>query len=828
MRDGQLEWAGFVLMDLVTVEFGKARYDYTVAATDGLARLKKIDYNPKGIEDFDTYLNHLYRIFTEMPLARYFGPGQTFLSVHSTIHPDVLTPDMDTPQLDNIRIGVKALRTVNDKGEIKYRTFYDVLEELLRMIGARLTFARGQYWLIEAVDCTRTVGLVTFHEYDAWNQYLDATRRLGWTNLSTVLATEPGSGGSTALAGGTITYLPPLKAVVATYQHFSRQNLFPGSGLYSFNDRASVPNFGTDQGGGRIAISGSLQVTVLDGAPQFPDPKRTIYARIFMRLRVLDDEGESGVSFSRPSTITEAGYTYGEETWSEDFRNNLCDIVVKVTPPVIDRAVTQSFAFVTPPVPQSGELELIFSRDGIYVDGEYDEFASFDFQADNVFVESLLEGSIEDQYNESEFRADNESEYTNSAVLERIHLFGDGPGDNTFGRIEARVDGEWVRTDGWRRWDNGDYLDDVGTLPHTALLAWMTLGLQRLQRERLDISIKSSDYVPHHLIGAGGQYYICESAEQDALTDTWRGSWRAASFIPPSKPKDPTRTEEVRPRISDTAIGGTTAPKLPIRGTLNPRGQGTGDVNEPGTGELGPKQAGVNTVSGLTVIEADARAEPLDKIRIDKGPDEMPIYRGQRLYLTDPTTGQRKTVRAKYDFAQGVETTPDDPDATPFHEADGTLKFLKQTGGDLAVEDEDGRSVLLPGGAFVQFEPTYVLKAVDRLRKVPFTAVVAGYTQALTEGYLDWFWHPTTLEGHNLSGVRFTFAQISATAKINLKYFDGGAYRYTVATYEGAEADVLLPVQGVIRGGFYRVEVERLDGPPPRGLQLTIDTVRRL
>ena len=825
-RDGALEWAGFVLMDLVRVEFGRAKYDYTVVATDGLARLKKIDYAPGDITDFATYVQHLFQVFSELPLGRYYQPGDVFLSIHSTLWPDLLTPQAAVPQLDRIRMSVKALRTVDDKGEVKYRNFYEVLEELVRMLGARLTFARGRYWLIESVDYGRQGGVVDWQDYDISGQHLAGRSGDGWKDIML----ELNLGGSTALAGGEMTYLPPLKEVVATYRHYSRQNLFPGSGLYSFNDRASVADFGTDGGNGTLAISGTLQLTVNESIPQWEDPERTVYVRILIRLRVLDEDGEAGVSFSRPSTISSVGYTYGEQSWSEDFRSDLCEIVVKVVPPVTGREVIQSFSFITPPVPRSGELELIFSRDGVYVDGQYEEFATFNFVANNVYVESLLEGSIADQYNETEFRIANESSQSNSATLDRTHLFGDGPSDNTFGRIECEVaPGQWQRTAGWRRWAYNAYLDrnHVGTLAHTALLAWMTLGLQRVQRERLDITVKAPSLGPHYVLIVGNYAYVCEDGEQNLLRDEWNGSWRAMAFLPPPPPLPAIRTEA--PTITTDRF----APRLPPVGNLGGRGgiERGNTETENGSGELGVRRTTRNAIPTETAAPVigifNGERQPITRISLRRTPQELPIYRGQRLFLTDPVSGASKTVRARYDFDLGIETTADDPAATPYYEEDGQIKFLKQPGGELAVEDEDGQALVLPTGSYLQYEPAFVLRSVQALRSVPIVAIVAGFTEPLTLGYQEWFWHPTGLIGHELRGVTFTFIRNEAEVKINLKYFDQDAYRYTVATFEGTGTEGHVAVGGIIRGGFYRIELERITGPPPEGLQLTIDTVRR-
>ncbi|MCP9237161.1 hypothetical protein [Lewinella sp. JB7] len=843
LLNDQLEWAGFVLMDLVSVEFGVDRYDFTVAATDGLARLKEIDYDPKGIEGFDHYLAHLYRIFTEMPLARYFGPGQVFLSVHSTLWPDQLTPALGVAQLELLRINIKALRTVDAKGEIKYRTFYQVLEELLRMLGARLTFAGGRYYLVETVDYSRQDQVLSWHDYDAWGQHLDGRTPVGWYELST----EINGSDSTALAGGNITFLPPLKGVTATYRHFSRQNLLPGeNGTWG---RLSAPvrkvrNFRASEGAGQLLLSGKVSIKYTPQASvTIPLPGKSALLRLAVRMAIAeDDDANNGDGLAREVIITAAGATYKAEEWKPGGMSNACYFVFSMPPLQFSSGTTVSFNITTPVVPRSGTLYFSISGEGLYQDAAPIDPAAVDYTVSNLFLESLLTGSIDDQYNETVFEVANQSEYRNSAALETVHLFGDGPGDNTFGRIES-LSGEdnfgqpiYELTSGWRRWDNQYYLDrdSIGSLAHTELCAWMALGLQRVQRERLDISVRTTGYAPHMLLVYDSKVYLCEDGEQDVLRDEWRGSWLHISFRPPPPPEPPRKRED----IGSKDPLDISRPELPLPGSVGRPGTGGGGGEreaERGAADLGIKRTQLNslpTVLTREVVVGLPEEEPttVRKINLGRPPSELPIYRDQRLFLTDPATGAKKTVRARFDYELGVETDAGDPDARPYYEADGTLRFLKQSGGDLEVEDEDGEPIVLPAGSYVQYDPGFVLQSVNALRAAPFTAVVAGYDTPLFEGYLDWFWYPTALEGHELRGVTFSLVRnpTAAAVKINLKYFDDGEERYTVATYQGSGRGGHVAVRGIIRGGYYRLQVERIDGDSPRGLQLTIDTVRRL
>ncbi len=816
LREGELEWVGFVLIDLASREFAADRYDFSVVATDGIARLKNIPYDPSTVAEFATFHERFVHILSQIPLTDYYQE-QTYLRVHSTIWPDGLRHDIVHNQLDLIRLNVKALRTVNEQGEITYQKVYDVLLQLCQIAGLRLTYSRGGYSLYEIADYSREGQTLAFHKYaiDATPQ--GAELQSGWGVYTRSLG-----GQDFILAGGKETFLPPLRAVEVTYKHYSRQNLFPGeSGTWGSLSAIirTVKNFGTDGGAGTISISGAVQVQFSDQASLVIGASKSSYLRLAVRIAVVDpDDDNDGKGLNRPVIMNSAGSTYGPTTWADGGISNAAYLVVSLPPPGYTSGTTLPFVIDTPPVPVSGDLRFTISGEGLFVDGGPVDPSAVRYTVTDLFVESLLAGSIEDQYNEDVTTAENADFLTNSVVLEREHLFGDGPGDNTFGRIEYqnRGTGTWQLADGWRRWGAEGFLSEE-SMSHSALIAWMTLGLQSEQRRRLDITVVALDYSPEQLVEWKDETFVCAEAEQDILKDEWRGRWRQVTFAPPAPPRPPKRWKNISP-------GSLMAPRLPEGAAISPTiitppERGGGDPP-------GQKQPGLNTVPGR-VADGLAEGVLIEELTLENTPQELPIFAGDELMVTDPVTGTVLNVRARYNYAQGAPTNADDPLGTPMLTADGGIIFLGQPGGLLGI-DGATPTVQFPADSLIQYDPGYLLRLYSLFRRDTYPADIVDFDEPLSVGFCGWFWRPAHRVGDYIRAVNFSFGQAGGEAKVNLKYYDHTGLRYTVATYAGGGLGGRIVSTAEVQPGYYRVEVEQLTGAPPKGLHLILELTKML
>ena len=123
-KDGELWWVGFMLVDFVTESFSGYPKQFTIVATDGISRLKNLDYAQNGLNEFTTVSGHLFNVLSYVPLGDYFATGAEYLRAHSTMIPQGMTGGVNV--FEKLRLSFKALRTVDKKGEVTFQTVYDM------------------------------------------------------------------------------------------------------------------------------------------------------------------------------------------------------------------------------------------------------------------------------------------------------------------------------------------------------------------------------------------------------------------------------------------------------------------------------------------------------------------------------------------------------------------------------------------------------------------------------------------------------------------------------------------------------------------------------
>lgn len=818
-RGGVLYWVGFVLLDKVTSDFGGFPYTVTVKATDGLARLKSIDYEQGDLEEFTTITDHLYHILEQVPLADYFPAGAEYLRTHTTLHPEGMAPAAANNPIERLRLSFKALRTVDKRGRSKFRTYYQALLHILETIAGRLAFSQGRYVIAETAHYARLADDVIFFRYDQTGAALAPVTTTGWGNYVEPLGSDVGAGESVVIAGGKITNLPPLRAVELTYKHFSRQNIMPQA-LISFGNAESVSleNFGTDEGAGSLSISGDLSITINPPVDEVEILSNRLYVVFRLRIAILNGSG-GGKTLQRVATVSPAGLSYSTPQWI-DGAADAFDLVFDANPPSEDLAtsINQGFVFSTPPVPVSGTLTIDVNILNLIQNGVIIDDFTTGFTINDFYVESILAGSISEQYQYTDFITDTATTGTSSVVLDRELLFGDGPGDNTFGRIEYTNDNgaTWQRTNGWRRWA-GNYLN-TAAMEHGGLIANMILGLQNGQRDQLDLSIISTNIRADELIECDNKLFLMKQGRLDMMDDTWRGRWFEVDevYLDIVVPPIPT---------TDPPIGPETGFDPP--GVLPP-------VVTPGTTGGTPPgviATGINTV--YTELEDEV---PVDTTGDTGGltvPDlEIPMFAGDILTITDPGTGQTVNVTVNYDtgFVPGLQT---DPGAVPYYGPDGIV-WLVPTDDTISIVAQAFPNGL-PAGSYIQPNAQFTAQLQALLRKDHIDAQLFGFESPLLVGFSDWFWRTGARQGWHIGRVHFAMATNpdDVTVKLNLKYYDAdGVFRYTVATHNAGGLGSIQPANMEVLPGYYRAEVETITlGPgdsPPEGLHMIIEVTKRL
>jgi hypothetical protein len=810
-KDGELWWVGFMLVDLVTESFSGYPKQFTIVATDGISRLKNLDYAQNGLNEFTTVSGHLFNVLSYVPLGDYFATGAEYLRAHSTMIPQGMTGGVNV--FEKLRLSFKALRTVDKKGEVTFQTVYDSLIEILKAFNLRLIFSNGRYVVSEIGDYSRQSEDVTFYRYDKAGTELSAETLASWAGQVEQVGADLSTSDSVARVGGEIAFLAPLKGVDLTYKHYSRQNLLPGYiWTQSFTPSARVENFRSNGGAGRLLLTSLLEFLITpDGTP--PVVSGAIYLVIGVSIYIRDDNDATIKSLKRDAIITPSGVSYTEPVWTAG--NNSYEVAIPAPPPQAERQMSQPFSITTPVIPDEGDLVLDFSVIR-YVDSQNASITdvSINYNLSNVFLESLLSGSITDQYNYTYFNPLTAAAGDNSVELERELLFGDGPDGNTFGRIEFTENGTtWEPTDGWRRWEDGGYLNAT-TMAHGGLLAQMTLALQDSERERLDITVIAPDYEADYMFGSGTRLYLMQSGTISLNSDEWRGSWVeiAANFIDTA----PTATDTNVPPIGDTGEGTGSTPDLP--------GTNPGVVTGPsGTGATpGLSAPGINTILSAT----DGGIVPDVEIGGLTVPNlaDTPLFAGDIITMINPDTGETQNVEVSHDsgFIPGLQS---DAGAVQYFGADGVEWLVPSTTEVGIVPITPTTS--FPEGSYLQPDPQFTAQLQELLRKDYYDYHLFGFDDSLTTGFVGAFWRPNRRIGWHIRKVHFAFAQdMTGSTKINLKYYDATGYRYTVATYDGGGLGGVIDAFADVLEGYYRVQIETVTGTAPKGLTVTSELIK--
>ena len=503
------QFIGYILPDLAqqedtTLEVG---YLLELRATDGLARLKAIDYNNAGTvySGEETVTGHVLNCLNKLTaLMDFYAGGSELLRTRVNWHSDQHTytvGDEDPAQLT--RIPHRAFYTIDTRGNYKYMSCFDVLTEICRAWGARMLFSDYAFWFVQynemATDATQTV----------FNYTKTGTQTSASVDFRKDHDQDDDASDLVRRSGGIYRFCPPLMKTQVDYRHIATRNLLAGWSAGTPETGVNIDDYNNTA---VFYFSGQIVYSISD---MFTPGDLPLWITLRLKIRV-------GTSYlSRTGSISGGIPTYGTLQFTND-NTDRYDIIVMVTQEDVQEAY--SYTFYSPVIPTGGgEFEFDTQQGSIFkLDGSlYVDVATVYTSLQGAYMELLFEGTLDNQADIRRFVSTNNTA-GNSAMTEIITIIGDGIGTNSPGHLESYDGSAWVLSDGWRVGASGSYL------AHSALLA------QEVQRGQLTPIRKfqgeynnrnTSLYRPHNVVKRADGIMMFSGGRFVPGVDSVQGEW---------------------------------------------------------------------------------------------------------------------------------------------------------------------------------------------------------------------------------------------------------------------------------------------------------------
>lgn len=523
LKDGNKYWYGYILADQFTLQdvpnsIGRR---LKIRATDGISRLKKIDYNNAGTAYTGkaTFMSHLFNVLGNISLQSFYGSTEDYLTTYVDWWDQNHTYAATSDPFTLTRFDHRALVSIDGSGEAVYSNAYDVLEQLVKAWHCKFFFSEGTYKLVQVNSYETNGATKVLKVYDK-NQGVTTTSTsdLGIWNKSTGDLSKFQDGTYDCYHNeGNFKYYPALRETQVEYEHFATENLIPGeTWTQNTSQTATYNDIDFNNGEAQLIFNALLETKVT-----FADPTTfQIIAFLFqIQIRV------GSYYLRRNYTFNNGKYIYQSAEWTttpssvfffSEYMNTVDTHKYKPVdvPP-------------SPPMPEGGQLDVTIIRFGAFNTNGQQVTSGFtaEYSFTNVSVQIFVEGNIQDQTNIKVYNATNDDGSTNSEKITVPLLFGDGPSLNALGAMEIYDGSNWVASTGWRVGNSGSYVE------FGQLLANEILSGQKFATERY-LGTVTGDYIAHgrlrRFAGVTITNYVFVGGRHNLHKDRWTGEWYIA------------------------------------------------------------------------------------------------------------------------------------------------------------------------------------------------------------------------------------------------------------------------------------------------------------
>jgi hypothetical protein len=761
-----LYWRGILQPDLVSVEMAPTEqgYEYSITATDGLARLKTIDYDDNGTpyDGRDQIRYQISKALNKIGTQDLYGSSDRFFGViHSWFPNEFQGKSVTATFFTNIHWHHRIWRKVDRDGKIVTKSTYDVLKEICLAFGMKLRQFRGVYVFAEIGIYSQTNSLrIRYLTKDGTLMFFSIDTVADWAGYLSRTGTPAQFAAGTrqvmVAAGSEETYYPALRRSEVVYKHYSTQNLIAG-GQWSSSLVADITIAGIDYNNGavRLALSFGLTTRINDTGVTDYTQVTPIWLKFHVKVQLT--AGATTYYLKRTSSFTNGNVVSGAMSWETGSANRY---EFWVGPHSIDNApYTNQISLVTIPLPASGDLAVnVTYFEAATLGGTLSPSGSrtITFATSSAYLEAFVDGVIENQYNYDRYEAINDNA-GNSLETTLDVLIGDGPTLNAYSAMEVynSTTLAWVVPTGWGRLAEATY-----TLKHGRLLAQERLRLQNKVIKRWTGTFYG-EYSPFWLLQRShdNARYIMQGARHDVKTETWSGTWVQIRYTPTGITNNPEETFVTNPGFAEDQDA--------------PPGLQTGDTGLAGLiATQQPESAGQtrNTLPAFPVLTANAVPSTTTAI-IESGdtintigavlPEPYSYMIGDAITLVDPVSG----------ISQEFEVEANQHDGTT---------AIDVASGTADTRFESGAFVSMPGDYALQLLQ-WARRKVTRIEVLPkFSVISAAVSPGITVDYGQ-FWRPDNVE--DVSENKSTFFATRRINRIWLEIFNNWSNSFSI-TYE--------------------------------------------
>jgi len=618
-----LYWCGYVLPDLSGFEDLADAYTFKITATDGLARLKGIDYAVGSFPTATPYgnvpvLEHVLNCLKKDGLSAIYFPSGIFLrTVVNWVDSTIGAPAAGKDPLALTRVSgeVFSKRTGADAGDVwEFKSCYEVLEIICRHWCARLIFSGGSYRFEQINE--RSLDNYPERRYSAAGSLISSVINAQSDKL--INNSAIGHKISTVV----FNYLPAIKRTLVRYDHRTNKNYLEGLGYKWFktsgnNNPTSLSNIEFDSTT-YFRISGRVYFNL--SISGYTDPWRYIFrADIVLdtghRLRSFTDPGVDGSGNPINIIIREP------QAWeiSSVYYEISTDFFYGTT-----ATTFLDFSIVTPVLP-SGVQSLTIDFDTLAGEkntGNNQGVTVNDWRfSDLVFI--MLKTDDANNYESNRYYTVSNTNTGNSEAVDFNSLFGHAVKPWTPVKLQTSANGSaW--TDTTATWRQGT---DATNFEFGNLIAAEILSGQDKPLRLLDGRIAGSNIFPHsRIVTTDNIGYLLMQAEFETQTGVATGTWYAAGV---------NRGHNSGPivRVPDPTTYPTTAP-----GGGGSSGQFQTESNVKGTpgglAELGLATQATNYLSGAVTSGV------VTSIPLKFGVKANAYLAGDDIFLVNPQNGR--------------------------------------------------------------------------------------------------------------------------------------------------------------------------------------------